>query len=253
MSDIDFIIDPENIPKATEIFEALGYECKDDFDTGVDAHRPPNINIEMHTEYFREDSEYRKVMHSPFDSADGNGQCDLNTFYLYNLLHIAKHYFSCGCGIRRVLDVYYLNQAYGQTVNRDWIRAALKAVNAEDFAADLSNLANAWFAEAEQVFPQNKMARYIINSGLHGHKLNAHKRSLQKAVGHTGRFPKLKYVLRRFFGTGEDLKARYPVLERHRVLYPFCWLCRVFCALKPKEFKRIRQEARAVQELEAME
>ena len=31
-----------------------------------------------------------------------------DAFYAYNILHIAKHYHYGGCGIRRVLDVYYL-------------------------------------------------------------------------------------------------------------------------------------------------
>jgi hypothetical protein len=246
MSDVDFIIDGGNLLKATKVLEDLGYQCQIVHQTEVNAHRPPNINIELHTEYFRENSEYRKVIHSPFDAVGEDGQCDLNTFYLYNILHIAKHYFKGGCGIRRVLDVYYLNKHYAQTIDRTVIRHTLERVNAADFAAELGALANAWFAEEEQALPRSKMGSYIINSGLHGSYPNELKHRLEKNVDHTSRFAKQKYFLRRFFGTGGELRKKFPILERHKILYPFCWFYRSFRALQPQRMKRIRKEIRAV-------
>lgn len=253
MSDIDFIIDQENLPKATEILQSLGYKCQNICHTAVDAHRSPNINIEMHTDFFAETSEYRQVMRDPFASVDENGQCELNAFYLYNILHIAKHYFSGGCGIRRVLDVYYLNENYGQIIHRTDIQNALKCVNAADFAADLGRLANAWFGREEQAFPRTETVRYIQNSGLHGSRPNELNHYLEKTFDNTGRFAKLKYFLRRFLGTGGDLQKKYPILERRKILYPFCWIHRSIRALQPGRIKRIRKEFKAVMNAEATE
>ena len=51
MSDIDFIIDPKNLLKAAEILKELGYQCEGKYGVEVDAHRRPNINIEVHTHH----------------------------------------------------------------------------------------------------------------------------------------------------------------------------------------------------------
>lgn len=250
MSDLDFIIDPENVPKIKDILEALGYEWEDVYDAEVNAHRYPNINVEMHTEYFLEDCEYRQVMHSPFASVDEKGQCELDVFYLYNILHIAKHYFTGGCGIRRVLDVYYLDEACGHLLHGDYIQEVLERARAAEFAAELRSLANAWFGKEEQELPRSKMATYIMDSGLHGSCVHAQKNQLNKVIDMTERFAKLKYLLGRFLGNSEDLRTRYPVLERHKILYPFCWLRRIFCALKPGRFRCIKREVKVVKSLE---
>ena len=253
MSDLDFIIDPENVPKIKEILEALGYEWEDVYDAEVNAHRFPNINVEMHTEYFLEDCEYRQVMAYPFTSVDEQGQCEINAFYLYNILHIAKHYFYSGCGIRRVLDAYYLNEAYGHILDGAYIQEVLERAKAARFAAEFCSLANAWFGKEEQELPRSKMATYILNSGLHGSGFNEQKNRLEKTIDTTVPFAKLKYLFGRFVGNGEDLRTRYPVLERHKILYPFCWLRRVLCALKPGQFRRIKREVKVVKSLEAAE
>lgn len=253
MSDLDFIIDPESIPKVKEILEALGYEYEDVYGAEVDAHRSPNINVEMHTEYFLQDCQYRPVMHSPFDSVDDQGQCRIDAFYLYNILHTAKHYFSSGCGIRRVLDAYYLDEVYGQSIDKAYVQGVLEQAEAADFAGEFLSLARAWFGKEERDIPRSRMEIYIWNSGLHGSGFNAQKNSLEKTVDTTAPFGKLKYLLRRLLGNREDLRTRYPVLERHKVLYPICWLRRVFSALKPGQIQYTKREVRAVRSLEAAE
>ena len=246
MSDIDFIIDRENLPKAKALLQDLGYQCWDVHRVAVHGRRVPNINVEMHSVFFEETTAYYNIIPSPFDTVDQTGQCDLDTFYLYNLLHIAKHYFRGGCGIRRVLDVYYLNKHYGHLINRTAIRQALEHANAADFAAGLNSLALSWFGEGEEDLPQTDMAGYILNSGLHGNRYNEVKNRLDKTFDKTTRFAKVKFLIRRVFGAGGTLKNKYPVLERHKILYPFCWLHRTFRALRPKKLKRIRNEVRTV-------
>lgn len=246
MSDIDFIVEPQKLSEAAHILETLGYRCREERPGEVFAHYPPSINIELHTEYFMENYEYRKILHSPFGSVDENGQCGPETLYLYNIAHIAKHYFKGGCGIRRVLDVYFLNEKLGAVIDRSQIRRALEPVNGAQFYDELQSLADAWFSKEGQSFPRTEMAAYIVNSGLHGNRPNELKHQLEKTFDNTLRFAKLRYFLRRFWGSGGQLRKKYPILERHKILYPLCWLHRSFRALQPQRFKRIRKEAEAV-------
>ena len=252
MSDIDFIIDPENLQKAADLLKGLGYECEEKYGAEVDAHRRPNINIEMHSHYFLEEIEYREALRLPFETVEQTGQYDLNEFYLYNILHIARHYFYGGCGIRRVLDAYFLNKTFGEMLDRQYIQDALERVNAADFAAELSELADAWFGGAEQNVSRCKMAKYIILSGMHGTRSNATKKYLDQHYDSTARFGKLKYMFHRFAGSGGILRKAYPVLEQYKILYPFCWVHRAFCSLRPKMIKRFISEVKAVNKSDTM-
>lgn len=249
MSDIDFIIDEENIPKARGILEELGYECRTVYGVELNALRPQNTHIELHTEYFLADCPYRRVMHSPFDAT---GEPD-DIFYLYNLLHIAKHYFYSGCGIRRVLDVYFLNQKYPQCIRSTYVQEALKSADLTAFVSDFGGLANAWFGREAQAFPRSKMVHFVLNSGVHGSCLNEQQNRLEKTVRVSGRLCRVQYCLGRLLGTREDLLVRYPVLKKWKILYPFCWLHRVFCALGPKQIKRIRWEVQIIGQMEPNE
>ena len=250
MSDIDFIVDQENIPKVRAVLERLGYECEEVYRVELNARRPPNILVEMHTEYFLQDCQYRPVMHSPFDAVAGDGKCEINAFYLYNILHIAKHYFYSGCGIRRVLDAYYLDQKLGPCIDGAYVQGKLKRAEAAEFTEEFMSLARAWFGKEEQDLPRSKMAVYILRSGVHGSCFNEQKNQLEKTLDTTEGFSKQKYFLSRFLGNRADLQTRYPVLKRYKILYPFCWVWRLLCVLKPNRIRRIKQEVKAVKEIE---
>lgn len=241
MSDIDFIIDPGNIPKAALVLQQLGYECKDAEGDELDAFRAPNINIEVHTAYFIPSSQYHAVMRPPFSSVEQTGSYDINEFYIYNMLHIAKHYYLSGCGIRRVLDAYFLNQNYGEILNRSYINSVLAAANVQDFVRELSVLADAWFGNESPHLQRSDMARAILNAGLHGNKFSASAVRLKSIQDEGGIHSKLKFFLMRLFGT-ESMYARYPFLKRWWILYPVCWLHRVICFIFSKKKRSILKE-----------
>ena len=240
MSDIDFIVEPEKLEQAREALEQIGYRCEVMGSVEIDAFRAPNIHVELHTDYFPEDSEYAKVMEKPFAGGE-----DANSFYVYNMLHIAKHYFWKGCGIRRVLDAYYLNRAYGDSLNGKYVKKIFAAAELEDFVDQLLDLANNWFGQVEGTPARTDMAIYILNSGLHGTARNRVENRL-KTLSVGGRFYKLKYIWRRIRGDKEMMYMTYPILKRHKILYPFCWLHRVFRAMRPGKMKRLKNEAKAV-------
>lgn len=228
------------------MLESLGYECKDNHGVEVDAFRPPNINIEMHTEFFPESVDYHSIMRPPFASVEETGEYDISEFYIYNMLHFAKHYLCGGCGIRRVLDVYYLNKNYGQKIDREYVGSVLETAKVADLAAELSAIAKGWFGEGKLDVLRSETENYIIGAGLHGTSLNALTNHVKRTYNSNTRFAKLKYFLRRIIGTKEILYLTYPILEQYKLLYPFCWLHRAFRALHPKTLKRLRREVSTV-------
>lgn len=246
MSDIDFIIDLKNLLKARGVLRNLDYQCEDVDGVEVDGFRPPNIHIEIHTEYFPEHSDYHNVMRPPFTSVDETGEYDINDFYIYNMLHIAKHYYNKGCGIRRVLDVYYLNHTYGKLIDKAYVQSVFKAANVVDFVIRISSLANCWFGDGEYDNKTIGMEKYILNAGLHGNEANALNNRLRKVYGDGEFLYKLKYCMKRLLAGNETMCIHYPFLERWKVLYPFCWLHRAIRAMHPADKHRILEEVKVV-------
>lgn len=246
MSDIDFIIDLEKLPKAKEILETLGYDCKVIHDAEVNGFRPPNINIELHTQYFSDDTAYYGVMRPPFSSIEEKGVYDINEFYLYNIIHIAKHYYLGGCGIRRVLDVYYLNKVFSGEIDQAYIHSFLRELKLSELVSELNNLAESWFVKGEASIPRSDAADYILGSGLHGSRKNEINNRVKRHLHSTSRAAKIQYFIRRISGSGGNMYRTYPILKRYKFLYPVCWLHRAFRALKPTKQKLLWKEVSAV-------
>jgi hypothetical protein len=234
MSDIDFIVDSANLKRAGDILRGLGYVCKNVRDKEIVGFRMPNIHVELHVGFFPDNTIYSSVLGDTFSA-----ERPIDTFYLYNILHIVKHYLYGGCGIRRVLDLYLLNQAYGECVDRDYVQAVLKRVDAAELVSELMVLANDWFGTGISV--KNKMTQYIFYSGLHGNRLNELENRLKHSDTHG-----IKYLFERFRGNEQAMYIRYPILEKYKILYPFCWLHRGVLALKPGKRKRLKREIKAV-------
>ena len=246
MSDIDFIIDPENLEKAWKVLEALGYTCKDLNGEEVDGFRPPNINVEIHSEYFPKACEYHSVMRPPFTSVEETGEYDCNDFYVYNILHVAKHYFWMGCGLRRILDVYYLNRHFEGWLDREYVDTLFEKAGVTAFVEEISALAEFWFGSGAGHELVGKMAEYILGSGLNGTYRNEMNNRLRTLCGDGVRFFRLKYVLKRIFVGRACLYERYPQARKRKILLPFYWLHRLFTSIGPERKKRIQTELQAV-------
>jgi predicted nucleotidyltransferase len=246
MSDIDFIIDLSNLSAAREILESLGYTCKDMNGVEVDGFRSPNIHIEVHTEYFPESSQYHNIMRLPFASVEETGSYDPNEFYIYNMLHIAKHYFYKGCGIRRILDAYCINKNYGELLNRAYVNAVFERAEAVDFLEKVSLLAECWFGEGERDARIDRMEDYMLHAGVHGNEQNGMNIRLKEMYADGTPMYRLRYYIKRLFPGNEVMYVHYPFLERWKVLYPFCWIHRILRMLFSEDKHRILGEMKRV-------
>ena len=111
-------------------------------------------------------------------------------------------------------------------------------------------MAEIWFGCEEREFPRNKMVTYILNAGIHGSVYNRQRHFVEEHLQTSGPFAGLKYCMARLFGNRKDLVLRYPVLQKHKILYPFCWFHRVFSTLRGKQWKHLRQEMQIVKHME---
>ena len=251
MSDIDLIVKPEHLLQCGEVLGKLGYRWKNTFGIEIDGERAPNILVEIHTVFFSERNVYGGIMKPPFSIEEPTPKDVEEELYLYSILHVAKHYFSSGCGIRRVLDMYLINRAYGECADSPYIKSALEKAKLTEFASDMFRLAESWFSPSGDPNFQEPMAMKLLHSAVHGttkqmvaSDLNKLSDSSEYTVG-----LKLKYLLLRVFPGDNIMLLHYPFLAKYRFLYPIFWVHRILKMLfsegLKRSFRTLRQVIRA--------
>ena len=219
MSDIDFIVDENRLTDVEEILVSLGYEICYPHVGEINAHRLPNINIEIHTRFFRNENRFYDALTLSFESS----VIDDTTLFLYTVLHAIKHIEIGGCGIRRVLDIYLLNNKL-ENIDRNEVNSVLKNCRAKREADNLIALCQVWFAGKEHTSDTYKLEKFILSGGSNGTLKNRLDVSFSRD---NRKFKKTRYVFSRLFPPLDKMKKRFPVLQKWSVLLPFFWIWRI--------------------------
>lgn len=247
MSDIDFVIDREELEKVRDLLREHGYGIKQTDDYEFTAINKDKMEIEFHTDLFTEFIYNRKerfyeALNSAFDYAVPVGEdgftFELNDtyYYLYSLLHTVKHFETAGCGIRRILDLYYLKKAYENKVDRDVINEVVVRGGFEKSLETLFAVEKYWFENGEKTDALNSAIKDIIMSGNHGTGELFIRSAVQRDREEGVRLPRLKKILRFVFPTKEYVYLGYPVCRERGYPTVACWLYRIFATLKRFDF-----------------
>lgn len=239
MSDLDFIVKPCHLEQAKTILGQLEYECTHIDDVEVDAKRAPTLFVEMHTEFFPKDCEYHSCLgEDPFVyTTDETSVSNEELLYVYTILHVAKHYFLSGCGVRRVMDIYILQHCYPDMFERPFVQQVVASAGITRFTCCLFSLAEWWFGNGEADETVIRMGKTILQTGVHGSQDEWVRNRLREQK--SGRFSRIRFICQRLFPSKDMLKNRYPILEKHGYLLLFCWLHRVIVSLFSR---RVRAE-----------
>ena len=154
-------------------------------------------------------------------------------FYFYHIAHMAKHFKNGGCGVRPVLDDWILT---ARTDNERAREDLLRKGGLNEFAEKVHSLSDCWFNERPHNALTAEMEQYILKGGVYG---NSENRAVVQQIKKGG---KLRALLVRVFLPLEMLKIQYSILEKHKILLPFCQIARWFRLLFSKRFKSVKQE-----------
>lgn len=252
MSDIDFVVDRESFDKIQQMLEKLGYEHKYIL-TEVDAFRKPNINLEFHSMVF-DIPPFGDWCANPFENAKSRDGISYyysdSDFYIYNMFHLLKHlYYVFGCGIRRFCDIYVLNRALCDNLDREYIRTAFEKYGVLDKAETVEKLADALFGDGEMTDELQAVFDGLMDSAVHGTIEIGAKISLDNIRAEHKRFIKLRYWFRRVFPPYESMARTYPSLDGKSFLLPIYYLRRIFRIVFKQTYK-IKQANEAVKKAE---
>lgn len=245
MTDTDILIDVEHMDEISKIMESLGFEF--DHETLHEIiFRSNQLVVELHKclvhdlrttlfEYYKDSWSFGRLRKgkkfiyemSPEDT------------YIYSVGHLAKHYLEGGIGILHVADIFVMSRA---ELDRTYIEKELAKLGLLEFEQNLKQLALMWFSDGD-VKPEAvvcEMADFILKSGAYGNDKN---RTAAGAFLQDERLGKkqsnLVRIIKRTFVSPTHIKMLYPVVKKHRYLYPVFILVRIWDVLfKRKDTKQ---------------
>ncbi len=240
--DIDVLVHEEDLERAVASLERYGFQVEKKGSHDVSIYSQNGMHVELHFSMVEDGRAVNapEVLADIWQSAvpkEGSSYHMLlkdDMFYFYHIAHIAKHFENCGCGVRPFLDLWILlhrvehdEEARKQILRRGGLLKFEEASRA---------LAAVWFDGAASNKMLEQMQRYVLASGIYG--TMDHRVVAQQSKRGSG----LKYVLSRIFVPYDHLKYLYPVLQKHKWLYPIMLVRRCFRVFFKGRIKRIKRE-----------
>lgn len=231
MSDLDILIDVGKLEETRRIMPQLGFEARR-YDEHHDIYTFLGIcNVELHKLLIVGEMEnYFQVGFERAHLKEGYShvyELSVEDFYIHVLGHMAYHFAHGGVGIRLVLDIRVYLDAYGDVMNRNYIKEELQKVGLYTFASHAEKLAGIWFRGEESNDFYDELGAYIVQSGYLGSQ--EHKEILEivkQANDHVNDKARWKAIIVAIFPSLKTMAFLYPVLKKVPVLMPFAWVAR---------------------------
>ncbi len=232
MSDLDILIHPEDAPRAAALMKQLGYIPEDGASDHHDEYiKPPYMGVELHTALLPKDDErydyYQGIWDKAIPSADYPEVYRLKPEdeYIFFLVHLYKHVYYAGTGIRPFLDCVVYRKLWPD-MDRDYLHRELETLGLVDFARQVENLSDCWFTTGEPV-PEAlmEMEESVISSAAYGTEREELSRKVEKLARKYGNrhLAQLVYWLGQLFAPLEEMAPQYPVLNKYPWLLPIFW------------------------------
>ena len=230
-SDIDILIPEERLEEAvTLLTERLGFLKRKSTYHDVNLVLGDAVNLELHYNVLEDDERLDPMLKrvweyaSPIEDGKSEHRLSPDYFAFHVVSHAAHHFLGGGCGVKPVLDLYFLRHSAGYEENA--VRRLVKESDIEVFYDALCTLGEVWLGNTSHDGTTSAMEDFILGGGAYGTVTNraAVGANRKKASG-------LSYAMRRIFMPKKKLARLYPVLNRHPVLLPVCQVRRWFRTL----------------------
>ena len=249
MSELDILIHPEDAPRAAALMKQLGYIPEDGASDHHDEYiKPPYMGVELQTALLPKDDErydyYQGIWDKAILSADYPEVYRLKPEdeYLFFLVHLYKHVYYAGTGIRPFLDCVVYRKLWPD-MDRDYLHRELETLGLVDFARQVENLSDCWFTTGEPVpAALLEMEESVISSAAYGTESGELSRKVEKLARKYGNrhLAQLVYWLGQLFAPLEEMAPQYPVLNKYPWLLPIFWFVHLVQKLsrEPKDLLR---------------
>ena len=247
-TDLDILVHREDLERATQLLtEDLGYTyCKT---SSHDAafRSPQQVYLELHYSTIEDfvSPAAAEIMDTVWEKATPVAghtyQMALPDvlFYYYHIAHAAKHFLCGGCGIRVILDIWVLqNRVPHDRAQRE---ALLIQGGMFPFARAAEALSRHWFDMAQADDMTALLGDFILSGGNFGTLQN------RVSINQSRQGGKLRYALSRIFLPYHILQYHYPILQKHKLLFPLYqvvrWCKLLFCGGANRSMEELQTNA----------
>lgn len=240
--DIDFAIRRENRGKCNTMMLKNGYRPLEDWEP-VYSYEKNNEHYEIHTELLDSNLNNNADYQGYFrDFWKHTVHVDQHTFtpdpeyhLLYLLMHIAKHVYGSGAGIRMYLDIAFYLRAYREQIDWEHFRQEVHTLKIDRFVNTVFTAVERWFEikspiplkAVEKAF-MDEFLTFTLNGGVFGHNSKAAKLSEVRKNSKGGSVKRADTLLKRAFPSADTIKSRYTYLDGKPWLLPVAWVHRFF-------------------------
>ncbi len=242
MSDIDILVDTEKMDDVAIILKGLGYTLQQSIKHHDIYVKEPFMVAEMHKSLYDKTvdggqykyfSNFERTIKR--DGFEYSFDFTKEDFYVYMLAHMAKHFYTMGCGIRNLVDVYIFLKKYQDTIDRKYITEELEKCGILEFAQHIEKLADIWLNGGKNNAFYQELFQYMQDSGIYGKDENGiwNKFAEEKMKNKDVSITQLKRWY--YFPPVSYMAEYYPWLEEHAILLPVAWGVRFYRGLFKKK------------------
>lgn len=237
MSDLDILI-KNDLKDAGKAITEIGYNPVSVGEYHHDEYeKPPFMILELHRDIVPISSKfysyYQDIFHRSKKIDNSRYKMTDEDFFIFNLVHLYKHYTTAGCGIRMIMDMYVQYKNLIPALNKRILEQELEKLGLTEFYKEIIEIADKWFGKGS-LDSFSKAEMYILTSGAFGSSDN---KLSNKHKGKTN----TKYVISRLFPPVAEMKNIYLILRKYSFLLPFFYVGRLICAPFTKA-KKIKNE-----------
>ena len=254
MADIDILYRKGDFPALKTLFQEQGYVFQKKDPDEISFFKPVNkIKVEMQQKLI--DRGYVKwydYLNDIWDhcvlkkNSSHEYEMSHEFFYIYHIIHMAKHFRKGGIGFNQCMDLYMMLQS-GFLTDWEFVHHELQQLGLDAFAHGLHLLIDSWFYDKklskEETITVSLLREYIIQNGAFG-------RMVQEEINHAVIHKKEKLSMRsKIFPDYHTMNSYYGgLLSRFPFLLPFYWvklnLKRLFSSRK--DFHSLRHSLSSV-------
>lgn len=240
MGDLDYLIRFEDLKKAGALIKNLGYMPDHIGQFHHDEYiKPPLMVLELHHSMVKASSQfsdyYKDFLYKGENVDAHEYRMSDEDLYIFQIVHLYKHYEESGTGIRSFLDMYLANKKMLPNLNHEYIDAELEKLGLTEFCEFVYRISAKWFADGDvDNFSEEEI--YILTSGVYGSERHKYQNRIKGKK-------KSKVILERIFPPVSWMKDTYPILKKSMLFLPFTYVHRMI-------FKSVRNRKRIKDELQ---
>lgn len=227
MNDIDILFRGTDSKTVDTIFSNLGYKVIHRGAKDTAYINPLNhTTVEMHHTLidagYTDWCQYLKNIWNQCTHKDYEYKMPLEDFYIYHIIHMAKHFKNGGIGLTHILDIHVMVKNF-TSMNAEYINAELFKLGLHQFNNAMASLAEYWFGSHNykdfSVEELKLIASYILSGGAFGSKKQ------QEANTVVARGDKKLSLRKKIFPDITTMTNYYGAfLNKHKYLLPLFWI-----------------------------